>query len=471
MHLYKVQCKRMDSRPALVVDSGSYATRAGLSSGTTPTSCMHTCIGYPKSRGCSMPGPNSRVDYIGEEAQQKRGILMLTYPVKQGMIRNWDDMEKIWKHIFELELRVEAGRGWEQDNETGVAGLLLSESPTNINEDPKGDRERVTSMMFEYFDVRRLFLANQAVLSLYASGRTTGVAVDCGHGVTHAVPVYGGYSMPHATKRTPLAGHDLNEHFIRILTKSNIHMHTSAEQELAVTMKEQLCYVSMNFTEDVHNFAGKEQVVQLPDMSELTVHSQQICCPELMFTPSMCGLHAKMWGLHELTIRAVRDVDSDLHLELRHSVVLSGGSSAFTGMGERLETELRHLTDREWSVAALNKNPKCRAQHLLRAFNMANLCAESAASRLGANMRQVIGTHVLQDTPSHMKQLNDSTDWDPWGVGTHCSISAWNGGSILSQLSTFSQMWINSISPPDANPGIVGYDDVGPRIVHQMCNI
>merc|ERR1719424_1566447 len=113
--------------------------------------------------------------------------------------------------------------------------------------------------MFESFNVRRYYVNIQAVLSLYASGRTTGVVVDCGDGVSHTVPIYEGYSMPHAIQR--------------------INLHTSAERESAKKIKEDLCYVSMNFAEEVDNFAGKEKTFELPDMSVVTVHNQIIRYP------------------------------------------------------------------------------------------------------------------------------------------------------------------------------------------------
>merc|ERR1739848_909252 len=106
--------------------------------------------------------------YIGEEAQQKRGILLLKYPLEHGIVQNWEDMEKVWRHTFDNEA--------DED----CCGVLLTEAPMN----PKDNRERMTQIMFETFNVRRFYVAIQAVLSLYASGRTTGVVVDCGDGVS-----------------------------------------------------------------------------------------------------------------------------------------------------------------------------------------------------------------------------------------------------------------------------------------------
>merc|ERR1712046_418239 len=184
---------------------------------------------------------------------------------------------------------------------TDCMGVLLTEAPMN----PKDNRERMTQIMFETFNVFRYYVNIQAVLSLYASGRTTGVVVDCGDGVSHTVPIYEGYSMPHAIQRINLAGRDLTDYICKILQESNITLTTTAERESAKKIKEDLCYVSMNFGEEVDAFAGKEKQFEMPDGTVVTVHNRMIRCPELMFKPSLDG--KEMMGLHELTKKTVND--------------------------------------------------------------------------------------------------------------------------------------------------------------------
>jgi len=201
-------------------------------------------------------GTGSKQEYIGDEAMQKKGILALKYPISSGIVESWEDMEKVWHHTFYNELRVDP-----QD----ITGVLLTEAPRN----PKLNRERMTQIMFETFRVKNMYVAIQAVMSLYAAGRTTGLVVDSGDGVSHTVPVYEGFTIPHAVEKMDIAGRVLTKYLQKLLQESIGRAFTSsAEIEIVKDIKEKLCFVAQNFDAEksqAENSTEHDKNYVLPD--------------------------------------------------------------------------------------------------------------------------------------------------------------------------------------------------------------
>jgi len=318
---------RSDDEPLVIVmDCGSDYTKAGFAGDDAPRSVMPSIVGRPKMAGI-MVGMDQKDAYVGDEAQSKRGVLTMKYPMEHEVITDFDAMEKIWHSIFHNELRVDPEECF----------VLLATPPLTS----KQNMERMAQSMFETFKVRGLQTLPSPVCALYASGRTTGIVVSIGASVTHVVPVYEGYALPHAITRSTIGGRHLSEYLNKILTERGYSFTTTAEREIVQDIKEKLGFAVLDFDSAMCHGAqtsAGDSTYELPDGQVIFVGNERFRVVEALFSPSFLG--SDQPGLHELVFKAIMKCDVDIRKDLHANIVLCGGSSCFDGLADRLTREV-----------------------------------------------------------------------------------------------------------------------------------
>ncbi|XP_019612675.1 actin-related protein T2 [Rhinolophus sinicus] len=352
--------------PAVIFDNGSGLCKAGLSGEIGPRHVISSVVGHPKFK-MPLAGPNQKPYFVGEEALHKHEGLHLHRPIERGLVTGWDDMEQLWKHLFEWELGVKASE----------RPVLMTEPSLN----PREARERTAEVMFERFHVPAFYLSDQAVLALYASACVTGLVVDSGDGVTCTVPIFEGYSLPHAVTKLYVAGRDITEHLMQLLLASGRTFQCVLDQTLVNDIKEKLCYVALEPEKELSQ--RPEEVLReyrLPDGNIIHIGDQLYQAPEALFTPDRLGIQNP--GLSKMVSCSITKCDADIQKTLYGEVVLSGGTTLFQGLDDRLLKDLEQLASK--------------------------------------------GTPIKITAPP-----------DRW-------FSTWIGASVVTSLSSFKQMWVTS---------------------------
>jgi len=304
----------------LILDNGSGSVKAGLSTDQQPTHVFPEIVGKPRE---AWKKKYAKDLYVGDDCLEGLNHMAARRPIENGIIENFEDMEKLWEYTFFEKLDANPMRH----------PLILTEPPYN----PKPNRERVAEMMFESFGVPSLNISIQGVLALLGHGRTSGVVLSSGEGVTSTIPIFDGFGLPHCINRMDTAGKDLNIILGKLLAKGGLSLVKSTEKFETQKIKEQHCYVSQDPSEE----NGEAVEHTLPDGRKVTLRDERWQATEGLFNPAAGGLESENMGCASMVWDTVAKCELDTRRTLLSNIVIAGGSTMFPGFAERLSKEVK----------------------------------------------------------------------------------------------------------------------------------
>ena len=313
-------------KPTIIIDNGSCFIKSGLGNEDEPSSYFRNCIGYPK-KDSKYSDLSGKEFFIGKNALIRKDSLSLNYPIKNGAIQNWDDMEKIWGYIFYDELKVDPVEH----------NILLTQQIMN----PKGEKEKSAQIIFETFFAPGLYFDYSTSLSLYGAGKFTGLILELGGETTQIAPILDGNPKPYKFEKLFYGGNEINDYLFNLFN-SNLKMFYNSKYKSSIEdIKEKACYVALDFEEELY---GIEQYdYTLPDNKQLILKEERIKAPEAIFKPSFIGKDDDK-SLHNLCNKLIEKFDDhNEKKDLYNCIVLSGGNSMFKGLAERLTKEIKAI--------------------------------------------------------------------------------------------------------------------------------
>lgn len=360
----------MEDKQHIIIDNGSGYCKAGFNGEEMPK-LIPSYIGYPISN-------EKNEFFISTEAEAIRDKLKLNYVIEQGVVKNWDEMEKIWSHIFTKVLEVDPA-----EHNIMITDAIMS--PTN-------HRQKIGEIMFEKFNIPGLYIAFSSLLSLYSVGKSNGIVVDSGEGVTQIVPCLDCFPINNGLIRLDLGGKDLTEFMIRLLVmETGKFFSTSNEKEIVKAIKEKVCYTALDYEEELKIVEPFDY--ELPDGKNVIVKDLRIRCSEALFKPFIIGKDIK--GITESCYNSIEKCKADIRKDLYNCIILSGGSTLFDCFPERFAKEIKSFATE--------------------------------------NMKEEV---KIIASPER-------------------EFGAWIGGSILSSITTFDSVWITRYEYEESGPDII----------------
>lgn len=320
----------MSGKP-VVCDNGTGFVKTGYAGDNFPSLIFPSMIGRPLMRAEEEFKDIELKDVmVGDECAKYRSMLETSYPVDNGIVKDWEGMTHLWNYTFFERMKIDC-----KDHK-----VLLTEPPMN----PTDNKKRMVETMLEKYNFPAAKVSIQAMLVLFAQGLLTGVVVDSGDGVSHIVPVWEGICPPNLIKRLNVAGRHVTRYLIKLLQVRGYAFNRTADFETVRQIKEKLCYVGYDLEVEQRLALDTTTLIktyELPDGRIIKMDRERYEAPEVLFNPGL--LDSDSGGIHEMLFDMIQEADIDLRSHFYKHIVLSGGSTMYPGLPSRLEKEMKDL--------------------------------------------------------------------------------------------------------------------------------
>jgi actin-related protein len=321
--------KQQTKYSTVVIDVGSGLVKAGFGGEDGPRSIFNSTVGTPKEVGL-MVGMELKERYVGDDAISKYEIMNFSYPIQRGEVTDWDKFENLIHYLLYSEMKVVPEE----------VSILITESPRTSRE----NREKLTEILFETFNVKRLHIANSSMLGLFSYGKTSGLIVDSGFNITSTVPVYEGYPLSHASIRINIGGEDLSKNLLSMIQNNLDETYIDTKGRiLADDIKEKLGYLLLN-PDDGDDV--KDVTYELPDGKKIALSKELYKANEILFSPNEENEKEKgLLSIKSMVIDSINKCDNEIKNDIKENICLTGGTTLLKNFPEKLKNELSESSE------------------------------------------------------------------------------------------------------------------------------
>ena len=324
--------------PIIILDNGGGYLKAGFSSDKIPLITIPSLIGrqilyYGEKIDTSNFLSNSKYKdiIIGDEIIPYYSLLDLSNPIEEGIIKNEDDLEKLWDYAINIKLKITDPSNYK---------VIVTELPIN----PLENKIKICEVLFEKIGVNSINIEPQAKLSLFSHGIDSGTVLDCGDLNSYCIPISNGIILKNNIERLNIGGKNITEYLIKLLKKKGYSFNSITNFELIRQIKEKLCFVSNDIKSDREiekNTTFFNSFYLLPDGSRIRISNEKFEAPEILFNPYLIGKDVE--GIQNLVYKSIINSPIDTRICLFNNITLSGGSTLFPGFVTRIENEIKSI--------------------------------------------------------------------------------------------------------------------------------